>query len=570
MDVCFLKLSHAHPISFEKKNSCCIMKRISPDTIRMLMLFFASITGFFALSYFSNLAYDDFNYKFMYDQFGLTSHRVVSLTDIFVSQYHHYFIFAGRVIVHFFVQLFLIPDSKIWFDLANSAIFGCFMILILLNSSYLKKTITSSVVLVLIIFIWYLVTGQNYCMFWLSGSVNYMWSVSASLLLLLINKKLVNDNSPKTYNLVVIFVAAFFLNSLHEVISISISIALILELIVFGNFRNKSLISLNLGAFLGALFIGLAPSNFIRLAIVSSTAHNDLQNVIAADDSHLLIILNATKIFFILGVLLLLVYFNNKKLFVKIIRQNFVFIVSIVVSFLFVYVVKGFNQRAIFPAVIYALVILLSIVAQFNYILTKKSVKIALILILISMVAEYSTVLSGLRANKKAFVALDATLRHSNANETLFQLPQLEKNRFVCFTGFGSADRFCVPNMGISRLYSKPFVIFLMPQNYSELNRISKLSYPNDNRACTILFTLQHTAFIQLPASLKTVDLTNLNAIVKFNSNRKPIKHDFSYGTLNNRIFIFFSVPKDLKNGEINQVLLLKNENSLRQNNPYK
>ena len=95
----------------------------------LLYLFFLlAAIGVYFLTHNTTLCYDDFGYKLILSPEGFSNQRVAGFSDLIYSQYNHYFIHNGRVFIHFIVQLFLIPDNKIWFDISNAIVFFIFQI----------------------------------------------------------------------------------------------------------------------------------------------------------------------------------------------------------------------------------------------------------------------------------------------------------------------------------------------------------------------------------------------------------------------------------------------------------
>ena len=122
---------------------------------------------------------DDFCYTFSF----ATDRRIQSVADIFPSMATHRVLLNGRVVPHFFVQLFLMFPKAV-FSLLNAL---QAVLLMLLSSRYLQSEgRTKCLVLLCGLFgIWIFSPsfGENYL--WLDGAVNYSWALTALMLFLI-------------------------------------------------------------------------------------------------------------------------------------------------------------------------------------------------------------------------------------------------------------------------------------------------------------------------------------------------------------------------------------------------
>ena len=122
---------------------------------------------------------DDFCYTFSF----ATDRRIQSVADIFPSMATHRVLLNGRVVPHFFVQLFLMFPKAV-FSVLNAL---QAVLLMLLSSRYLQSEgRTKCLVLLCGLFgIWIFSPsfGENYL--WLDGAVNYSWALTALMLFLI-------------------------------------------------------------------------------------------------------------------------------------------------------------------------------------------------------------------------------------------------------------------------------------------------------------------------------------------------------------------------------------------------
>ena len=121
---------------------------------------------------------DDYAYCFSFAD----GQRVDSLGDIFSSMTAHRQWMNGRVIAHFMVQLFLMLPPLV-FDVLNSAVFAAALYL---TASLARKKGERGTLPLLGAFclLWIYTPAFGQVFLWLDGSVNYLWSVLFSLLML--------------------------------------------------------------------------------------------------------------------------------------------------------------------------------------------------------------------------------------------------------------------------------------------------------------------------------------------------------------------------------------------------
>ena len=140
---------------------------ISMALIFLVVLIFNILTPLFL---------DDFTYL---NSFA-TGKRITSIIEIFNSMKAHYQVQNGRIVVHFFSQLFLLLPPIV-FDVINSFMF---VLQIALIYFYCKAGQKENVFLLFVIvaFIWKFVPAFGQVYLWLSGACNYLWSATFCLL----------------------------------------------------------------------------------------------------------------------------------------------------------------------------------------------------------------------------------------------------------------------------------------------------------------------------------------------------------------------------------------------------
>ncbi len=210
---------------------------------------------------------DEFAYSFIYG----TNERVNSIFDIFKSQMNLYHQWTGRNIVHFIVQFFL-WIGKDFFNVFNSLMF---ILLIFLTYLFSKnedeaKYPSSYTIILLLLFFWFGLPELGQTIFWVAGSVNYLWTTIFILVFLLPYKNLLDGKQTfKNNNLNCIIMAILGLISgwsqenTAVIVIFLISLSFIyfkLKKVVLPAWYFSGIVSL----ILGFIILISAPGNFVR------------------------------------------------------------------------------------------------------------------------------------------------------------------------------------------------------------------------------------------------------------------------------------------------------------------
>ncbi|MGL5870739.1 DUF3329 domain-containing protein [Clostridium chrysemydis] len=218
------------------------------------------------MTYVTPLLADDFNYKFM---FGSTQ-RVSSISDIFVSQYHHYFEWGGRSVAHTLVQLFLSLDKWI-FNLCNSLVFvflGVFIYMHINGKSILRDKKNNILMIVIYMLMWLGIPAFSDCVLWLTGSFNYMWMMMIILGFLLPYRFLLTKNFEYNIPLVILIFAlgilAGWTNENTGIFSVLGAVAVAIYLLKNNQRVPKWSIAGIIGSCIGYALLVFAPGNYVR------------------------------------------------------------------------------------------------------------------------------------------------------------------------------------------------------------------------------------------------------------------------------------------------------------------
>ena len=136
----------------------------------LVLLFIAAVM--FIFNTYTSFTADDYSYM---NSFAGTG-RIESILDIFPSMYAHAFSMNGRLVPHFFVQLFLLFPPYV-FDIINTFIF-LFLNLILYKYIFGNNKINVLGMTGIFAAVWYFVPAFGQTMLWLDGSCNYLWGIT--------------------------------------------------------------------------------------------------------------------------------------------------------------------------------------------------------------------------------------------------------------------------------------------------------------------------------------------------------------------------------------------------------
>lgn len=231
-------------------------------SITMLMMYFLNNNTHFTS--------DDYRYHYIYESFMPTDSvkRIDSFKDIGTSMYNHYNMWGGRITAHTLVQTFLMLGKPI-FNVLNSIAFVALSVLIYLHCNTFKK-IKPSLMLAIVIMMWFWIPQFGATMLWVSGSGNYLWCSVIILIFLLpyrLNieqKKYFKDNF---INIVIMFLLGIIAGWTNE--NTGGGMILLQMLFMLYYFKNKInlpkwSISGLIGSIIGFILLVVAPGNYTR------------------------------------------------------------------------------------------------------------------------------------------------------------------------------------------------------------------------------------------------------------------------------------------------------------------
>ncbi|HNX59329.1 MAG TPA: DUF6056 family protein, partial [Spirochaetota bacterium] len=219
------------------------------------------------LNFLTPLLADDYRYSFIFSDPGF--HRVQSLHDVIVSQYHHWLDWGGRNIAHFFCQFFLMYDKSV-FNIFNSLMYVIFTLLIYFHAAGIRSKFKPYLFVIINLLLWIFLPAWGQDILWLTGSCNYLWG-SAFILAFLLPYRLSFLDSEKfgKYFATIMFIAGIVAGWSCEHTA---SAVMVIFVLFFGYklYRREKIYSWEISGFAGFI-IGFtlmiaAPGNYVRRA----------------------------------------------------------------------------------------------------------------------------------------------------------------------------------------------------------------------------------------------------------------------------------------------------------------
>lgn len=191
----------------------------------------------FMLNFLTPFVADDFQYMYSFAD----GQRIQNIVQIFPSLFHHYINEIGRIVPHFWAQLFLMGPKWI-FNLANTV---CFLLLVWLIQAIVFPDSDFSVIVWFLIpvLLWQFVPCFGQIFLWEDGAVNYLWSYTFGALFLLpylkmfVSERVILSNNKRAF-LFCLFSILF--GNYSENVSFSVIFISALMLVAF-MLRKKSI-----------------------------------------------------------------------------------------------------------------------------------------------------------------------------------------------------------------------------------------------------------------------------------------------------------------------------------------
>lgn len=234
-------------MKFLKKHKVLIISII----ILLLTLIYTSFNTF--------LSNDDLPYMFFYRG----NKRITNLIQVIKNQVADYKHINGRFFIHCIIQALLIFDKKLWSILNPLVIVSLLLLITNIVKLITKEKSINYKYFILTTILFLLLFNYKYIIYWVSGSVNYIWVSLALFTFIFYYLKKGIDNNYILNSIVILMVSI-----LHEM-SLVFMIIFIIGHIVLKKIKhesiNKKTIYYFIAITISTLFIMLSPGNRSRM-----------------------------------------------------------------------------------------------------------------------------------------------------------------------------------------------------------------------------------------------------------------------------------------------------------------
>ncbi|MEG1014563.1 MAG: DUF6056 family protein [Clostridia bacterium] len=251
------------------------------------IIFIAVLVSVFLLMLVLNLltplVADDYRYAFSF----ATEQRIASVGDIFPSLAAHAQVMNGRLVPHFFVQLFtLLPHAV--FAVVNALMYTAFLLgLYWLICGKERYDVRFLCILASAVFLLPPAFGQ--CFLWMSGSINYLWCDTLVMFLLIpfADAMIRQRDRPSRLTQVLLAVGGLLMGNMSE--NVSAAAALLMGLcilwLLFRKRRVRAWMWVTTGMVMaGWLAMMLSPANRSNVSLAGSGMGALLDHFAAAMD----------------------------------------------------------------------------------------------------------------------------------------------------------------------------------------------------------------------------------------------------------------------------------------------
>lgn len=308
---------------------------------------------------------DDWAYKYIFQQSPYASYTPIgNLADILESQYNHWYIQNGRFIPHFCLQTFSGVFGKGLFNIGNTIIFLAFLFLLLKLVSPIERKLTDTqkthffILSSSLIFLFF--PDFKRCFLWMSGSFNYLWSGFFCLIFV----SCMNSFTSKRKNsldYVGLFILGLVCGWTHECIVLGLGVGYFVYYIFFLRHElTPNKLWLLIGFYLGVIFLVFAPGTINRGVSAIGTNVSVFSDYFTTLQSMVNLRLLPLLIIF-----LIILVCSKKLLLREFLYENIVWVVAILVSFVFIVLVKNTSARSRFGIELFSLILILKLTIRY-------------------------------------------------------------------------------------------------------------------------------------------------------------------------------------------------------------
>lgn len=196
---------------------------------------------------------DDFNFSHV----TWSDKRISSISDIIASQKILYMNATGRLFTHFLTQLFLFLNHNIYL-ICNSLVFCVFIYLIV---KLVKLNINPGNIFLVFSFVWLFAPKFGETVIWISGTFNYLWTLTVLLGMFLMYRNIGNIKTIPGYIFMIII--SFLSGFSHENTAFLGMSFLFFNLILDRKYIYKKIV-VSISFIIGTCLLLLAPGTLNR------------------------------------------------------------------------------------------------------------------------------------------------------------------------------------------------------------------------------------------------------------------------------------------------------------------
>ncbi|MDR1809696.1 MAG: DUF6056 family protein, partial [Prevotella sp.] len=252
-------------------NKCCLPKAAILKGKWMVIAFLLIFALIWLINHYYPISIDDWMYSFTFPD----RQPIESFGDILKSQYWHYFEWGGRSVGHTIAQTLLWLGEG-WGDILNSLAFSVFVFVIYALANKHTGRPQPALPVLIFLLLWFIQRHYlNECVFWFTGSANYLW---CSLLMLLFLTPVcsyylrpADKRNPAVWS-VALFLSGIVAGWTNENMSISLIFFLVV-LFVLLKYENRKIPVWAKWGFtglaIGCALLLAAPGNYVRFNSVA-------------------------------------------------------------------------------------------------------------------------------------------------------------------------------------------------------------------------------------------------------------------------------------------------------------
>lgn len=322
---------------------------------------------------------DDYVYSFIWQDWNIyipipnDAQRIASFSDLFASQWSHYFTWGGRSVAHFMAQFFL-WQGKPMFNIVNAGMVILLIIEIywLTDGGRIQFHFSAKRTIWIFFFVWTFVLGFGGVFFWVMGACNYLWT---SVILLAFLNIYVRDYFCETDKIqskfnawcLIIFclgVLAGWTNENTVCWWLLIGMGYILYIKKKYLVYPFKLIFGWCGLMLGYIFLIAAPGNYIRSAYELSHGAKTGIDALQQDAIMLFFVFLGEFLLWFFSVNTMRHYklFGRENIVVKYMNLIYVFAFLSLSSLFIMLLSPAFPIRAAFPSALYLIIVVVLII----------------------------------------------------------------------------------------------------------------------------------------------------------------------------------------------------------------